>query len=241
MLKFFRAASLVVVSCTLAAGALTADAGFAFGNDQSTTLSASTIIIDATQIAAEQAQLDQAKSGKVTATLADNGDIIFVPGNGGMPKMEPQSPNFNADQDDDVMSASTLAELVRSQDHDDSLSNEERCLAGAVYFESKGESLTGQLAVARVILARANSGRFPTTLCGVVFQKSQFSFVRGADMPPIPTGSKHWRHAVAISKIALNNKWKSPVEGALFFHARHVSPGWRLTRIGSIDNHIFYR
>ena len=139
------------------------------------------------------------------------------------------------------MSASTLAGLVQSQDHDESLSNEERCLAGAVYFESKGESLTGQLAVARVILARANSGRFPTTLCGVVFQKSQFSFVRGADMPPIPTGSKHWRHAVAISKIALNDGWKSPVEGALFFHARHVSPGWRLTRIGSIDNHIFYR
>jgi hypothetical protein len=242
MLKFFRAASLVVVSCTLAAAVLSADAGFAFGNEQSTTLSANTIMIDATQITAEQAQLDLANSGKVTAKLADNGDIIFVPGNGGMPKMEAQTPTSNTDRDNgDVMSASSLAELVRSQDHDDSLSNEERCLAGAVYFESKGESLTGQLAVARVVLARANSGRFPTTLCGVVFQKSQFSFVRGADMPPIPTGSKHWRHAVAISKIALNNGWKSPVEGALFFHARHVSPRWRLTRIGSIDNHIFYR
>ena len=240
MLKFFRAASLVVVSCTLAAAALTADAGFAFGNDKSTALSANTIMIDATQIAVEQSRLDLAKSGKVTATLAANGDIIFVPGNGGMPKMDPQAPPSTADRNDE-MSASTLAGLVQSQDHDDSLSNEERCLAGAVYFESKGESLTGQLAVARVILARANSGRFPTTLCGVVFQKSQFSFVRGADMPPIPTGSKHWRHAVAISKIALNDGWKSPVEGALFFHARHVSPGWRLTRIGSIDNHIFYR
>jgi len=92
-----------------------------------------------------------------------------------------------------------------------------------------------------VVIARAQSGRFPKTLCGVVYQKSQFSFVRGGGMPPISTSSTHWRTAVAISRIALNDSWKSPVEGALFFHARHVSPGWRLTRIGSIDNHIFYR
>ncbi|NJP22432.1 MAG: cell wall hydrolase [Hydrococcus sp. CRU_1_1] len=99
------------------------------------------------------------------------------------------------------------------------------------YFESKGESLAGQLAVARVVIARSKSGRFPSTLCGVVYQKSQFSFVRGGGMPPISQASTHWRNAVAISKIALNDSWKSPVEGALFFHARHVSPGWRLTRI----------
>ena len=215
MLKFFRATSLVAVSCILVSAVFTADASFAFGNDQGTYSKANTATVDATQIAAERAQLDLAKSGKVTATIADNGD--------------------------DALSAASLADLVDTQDVHDSLSNEERCLAGAVYFESKGESLTGQLAVARVILARANSGRFPSTLCGVVFQKSQFSFVRGAGMPPIRTGSKGWQEAVAISKIALNDSWKSPVEGALFFHARHVTPGWNLTRIGSIDNHIFYR
>ncbi|OYY68287.1 MAG: hypothetical protein B7Y00_08050 [Sphingomonadales bacterium 17-56-6] len=158
-----------------------------------------------------------------------------------MPKMEPQPYTVTRDNSDDAISAASLADLVGTQNVNDRLSNEERCLAGAVYFESKGESLTGQLAVARVVLARANSGRFPATLCGVVFQKSQFSFVRGAGMPPIRTGSKDWQEAVAISKIALNDSWKSPVEGALFFHARHVTPGWRLTRIGSIDNHIFYR
>jgi spore germination cell wall hydrolase CwlJ-like protein len=237
MLKFFRAASLVAVSFTLISAVITADAGFAFGNDQSTQLSANTIITDPTQIAAEQAQLDLAKSGKVTETLADNGDIIYVPSNGIMPKSLP-NPN---DADADAATASSLHDLVRMQDVDDSLSEEERCLASAVYFESKGESLAGQLAVARVVLARANSGRFPKTLCGVIFQKGQFSFVRGASLPPIKTDSTHWRNAVAISNIALENSWKSPVEGALFFHARHVSPGWRLTRIGSVDNHIFYR
>ena len=235
MLKFFRAASLVAVSCTLVSSVIAAGSGAAIGNNQRAQLSADTTTNDPMQTTAEQAQLDLAKSGKVTATIADNGDIIYVPSNGIMPKL-PLNPT-----DADAATASSLTDLVRTQAVDDSLSNEERCLASAVYFEAKGESLAGQLAVARVVLARANSGRFPSTLCGVVFQKGQFSFVRGASLPPIQTGSMHWRNAVAISNIALDKKWKSPVEGALFFHARHVSPGWRLTRLGSVDNHIFYR
>jgi spore germination cell wall hydrolase CwlJ-like protein len=237
MLKMVRAASVAAISFTLASAVITADEGFAFGNDQSTALAATTIVVDAAQMQADQEEIELAKSGKVTATLSNNGDIIFVPGNGGAPVMEAE----DVADDDSQVSASSLNELVRMQDTSEPLSAEERCLAGAVYFESKGESLSGQLAVARVVMARAKSGRFPTTLCGVVYQKSQFSFVRGGSMPPIATGSNHWRNAVAISKIALNGSWKSPVEGALFFHARHVSPGWRLTRIGSIDNHIFYR
>lgn len=235
-----RAASVAAISFTLISAVVTADEGFAFGNDQSTALSASTIVVDAAQIKADQEQAALAKSGKVTATLADNGDIIFVPGNGGKPTMEPET-EISEDDQPEAISASSLAELVRAHDTSGPLNAEEHCLAGAVYFESKGESLSGQLAVARVVMARAKSGRFPSTLCGVVYQKSQFSFVRGGGMPPIATGSKHWSNAVAISKIALDGSWKSPVEGALFFHARHVSPGWRLTRLGSIDNHIFYR
>ena len=137
--------------------------------------------------------------------------------------------------------AGSLAELVSQQSHEDALDREMQCLAGTVYFESKGETLAGQLAVAKVVLARAKSGRFPDTVCGVVYQRSQFSFVRGGSMPRINTGSSSWKNAVAIAKIAMNNGWKSPVEGALFFHARRVSPGWKLQRIAAVDNHIFYR
>jgi spore germination cell wall hydrolase CwlJ-like protein len=172
-------------------------------------------------------------------TKLQNGDVVFTPGTGAMgddaPVAEP------AAEDNQILTANSLSELVRAHGAPDELNAEERCLAGAVYFESKGESLEGQLAVARVVMARAKSGRFPSSLCGVVYQKSQFSFVRGGKMPSINTGSLHWRNAVAISQIALDGSWKSPVEGALFFHARYVSPGWRLKRIGSIDNHIFYR
>ena len=137
--------------------------------------------------------------------------------------------------------ASSLRQLVRQQSVDGSLDQEMQCLAGTVYFESKGESLQGQLAVARVVLARVKSSRFPDSICGVVFQRKPFSFVRGGKMPPIRTGHQHWRNAVAIAKIAMNDGWESSVEGALFFHARYVSPGWRLQRLATIDNHIFYR
>lgn len=137
--------------------------------------------------------------------------------------------------------ADSLHALVRQQSTAGALSEEMQCLAGTVYFESKGESLKGQLAVARVVMARAKSSRFPNTICGVVYQRKQFSFIRGGKMPRINKGHQHWRNAVAISKIAMNNAWRSPVEGALFFHARYVSPGWRLTRMATIDNHIFYR
>ena len=139
---------------------------------------------------------------------------------------------------DDALS---LHQLVRQQSVDGSLDAEMQCLAGTVYFESKGESLQGQLAVARVVLARVESSRFPDTICGVVYQRSQFSFVRGGKMPRIKTERQTWRNAVAIAKIAMNDGWESSVEGALFFHARYVSPGWRLKRMAAIDNHIFYR
>ena len=138
------------------------------------------------------------------------------------------------------VTAESLAELVAETPKPAKLDAELRCLAGAVYFESRGESLPGQLAVAHVVLNRAQSGRFPTSLCGVVHQKSQFSFVRGGRMPAIRNGAQ-WNNAVAIAQIAREGSWKNHAPGALFFHARYVSPGWRKTRIAQIDNHIFYR
>lgn len=137
--------------------------------------------------------------------------------------------------------ADSLSELVEETQIPSALSNELECLAGAVYFEAKSETLAGQLAVGRVIVARANSGRFPSSYCGVVYQPSQFSFVRGHGMPAINRDSRAWQTAVRIAKIADEGLWKSPVEGAMFFHAARVSPRWEKTRMARIDSHIFYR
>lgn len=157
---------------------------------------------------------------------------------------EAQEPAVEADQanlDSAPVKASSLSAMVAAQPQPGELPRELHCLAGAIYFEAKSESLAGQLAVGRVIVARSKSGRFPNSYCGVVYQPSQFSFVRGSSMPSIPRSSKQWKNAVAVAQIAHSNTWRSPVEGALFFHAAYVSPGWRLTRVGRIDNHVFYR
>lgn len=140
-----------------------------------------------------------------------------------------------------VRGAGSLAAMVSAQPQPSELPRELHCLAGAVYFEAKSESLAGQLAVGRVVVARSKSGRFPNSYCGVVFQRSQFSFVRGHAMPAIAKRSAQWRNAVAIAQIAHAGAWKSPAEGALFFHATYVSPGWRLKRVARVDNHVFYR
>lgn len=137
--------------------------------------------------------------------------------------------------------AASLAELVASTPIPVEIDDELRCLASTIYFESRSESLTGQLAVAHVVINRAESGRFAPTLCGVVYQRGQFSFVRGGRMPAINTAGRQWRNALAIAQIARNDSWKNQAPGALFFHATHVSPRWNRARIAQIDNHIFYR
>jgi Cell Wall Hydrolase len=239
MYFFRKAAPVAALPFILMTASAYSDAGLAWGANSDTALDADTIKIDPMVIADN----DAAQSVSRTDPISKN-PVIFAPGTG---DFVPSLPKAEGDSDADIAAprekptASSLVALVGKYSIPADMDAETRCLAGAVYFESKGESLAGQLAVARVIMARAKSGRFPSSLCGVVYQKSQFSFIRGGKMPAIATGSAHWKNAVAISQIALDNSWKSPVEGALFFHARYVAPGWKLRRIGMIDNHIFYR
>jgi N-acetylmuramoyl-L-alanine amidase len=135
-----------------------------------------------------------------------------------------------------------LSDMVAQLRSSDAGSREIECLATGIYFESKSEPLAGQLAVGKVIANRAQSGgRFPPTYCGVLFQRGQFSFVRGHSLPSVPRSNKQWQTAVAIAKIVSQGLKESVAGSALFFHARYVSPGWHLKRVASIGNHVFYR
>ena len=147
------------------------------------------------------------------------------------------------DQDTDTAKPGMdLASLVVQYRDDDPGSRERECLAVGIYFESKSEPLAGQLAVGEVIANRAHSGgRFPSSYCGVLFQRGQFSFVSGHSWPAISRSSRQWQNAVAIAQIVDQDLKDSGAPGALFFHAKRVSPHWRLTRVASIGNHVFYR
>tara|TARA_B100000678_G_scaffold254027_2_gene230911 strand:- start:2821 stop:3504 length:684 start_codon:yes stop_codon:yes gene_type:complete len=148
------------------------------------------------------------------------------------------SDDADADSDSDFAS---LRDAVDAQSIPSDMDRELRCLAIGVYFESKGEPLSGQLAVADVILNRAQSHRFPDSVCSVLTQRSQFSFVRSGRLPSPRVHSQAWRTAVAVAKIATADLWDSPVPHALFFHATYVKPGWRLAKVGAVGNHVFYR
>lgn len=138
--------------------------------------------------------------------------------------------------------AGSLAQLVREvrATGDLPLDPELRCLATAVYFESKGEPLDGQLAVAQVILNRVEAGRFGRDICAVVKAPKQFSFVRGGAMPD-PRGAAQWATAHAIALIAISGSWPEVVPDATHFHATRVSPGWKMRRVAQVGRHVFYR
>ena len=157
-----------------------------------------------------------------------------------LPSELPGTAAVPARPDSSATTPATLETLVAKQPDAADLSPEMKCLATAIYYEAGHETLAGQLAVGRVIIARTHSGRFPQSYCGVVRQRSQFSFVRGGVIPEARE-CPVWHRSVAIARIADAGSFASPVEGALFFHAARVSPNWHAQRMARIDNHIFYQ
>ncbi|UYY76271.1 cell wall hydrolase [Sphingomonas sp. R1] len=145
--------------------------------------------------------------------------------------------------DDDISPEyASLSDAVAAQQDAAAALKEDRelrCLATGVYYEARSEPLSGQLAVADVILNRSTSGRFPGSVCSVVTQKGQFSFVRGGKLPTPPANAQ-WRRALAVAQVARKNLWESPAEGALYFHARYVGASAART-VATVGNHIFYR
>jgi len=116
------------------------------------------------------------------------------------------------------------------------------CLATAVYFEARGESLEGQLAVADVVLNRTASEQYPDTWCDVVKQPWQFSFVRNGQFPQI-TDAAAWARAQGVARIAMANVVRQLPEDVLWYHADYVSPSWghRLNYVEKIGVHMFFR
>ena len=139
--------------------------------------------------------------------------------------------------------ASSLRELVAEVDAPATLSRQLECLAGAVYFEARGEPIEGQLAVAQVIINRAESSAFPSDYCGVVTQRSQFSFVKNGVIPSRRSNAAAWERARKIARIAHEGMWNSAADDSLYFHATYVKPSWARKKVAraTIKTHIFYR
>ncbi len=156
------------------------------------------------------------------------------------PPVEQSAPApVTAAQVEEQIAYPTLAAAVADQSIRSDADEDLRCLAGAIYFEARGEPLTGQLAVAEVILNRTQSRRFGGSVCDVVTQKGQFSFVRGGRMPEAPSNDD-WRTAMAVAKVAIKDAWESDASNALYFNHRNAGRA-NGVRVASIGNHVFFR
>lgn len=123
-----------------------------------------------------------------------------------------------------------------------------RCLSEALYFEARGESVKGQFAVAEVILNRVKSGKFPSSVCGVVNQgtgklhRCQFSYT--CDGHPENIGEPSaYRNVGKIARALLDGAPRNLTVGATYYHNHTVRPRWSkvFIRTASIDGHYFYR
>jgi spore germination cell wall hydrolase CwlJ-like protein len=126
---------------------------------------------------------------------------------------------------------------------------QERCLAEGIYFESRGEPVRGQIAVAQVIVNRAFSGHYPASVCGVVYQNAhrrlacQFTFACDRH-PDVIRDQAAWKRATAVAAGTLDGKlWLPEVGKATHYHAYWVRPGWVRTmqKLHRIGVHTFYR
>lgn len=123
------------------------------------------------------------------------------------------------------------------------------CLATAIYFEARGESYRGQVAVAQVVLNRVKDYRYPDTICGVVFQNQsrrnscQFSFACDG-IPETINDRTSWAQAEDIAKRFTNGElYLTEVANATHYHATYVRPAWapRMTKLTQIGLHVFYK
>ncbi|PXA90836.1 hypothetical protein DMC47_26810 [Nostoc sp. 3335mG] len=130
------------------------------------------------------------------------------------------------------------------------VSEKERwCLATAIYFEARGETYRGQVAVAQVVMNRVKDHRYPDTICGVVYQNQtkrnacQFSFACDG-IPEAITEPDPWAQAEDIAGRYLNGElYLTEVGDATHYHATYVRPAWapRMTKVTQIGLHVFYK
>lgn len=119
------------------------------------------------------------------------------------------------------------------------------CMAKNLYYEAAMEPYEGKLAVAQVTMNRANSSKFPSTICEVVYQKTgstyQFSWV-GEKVGEV-RNKYAWEECLIVARKALTESrlhdtiYKTQ---AMYYHNTSVNPGWKLKYVAKIGNHLFY-
>jgi spore germination cell wall hydrolase CwlJ-like protein len=155
--------------------------------------------------------------------------------------------------DGEMLASYAKSDYVPTEKKVELADDERLCLTQAIYHEARGETIDGQWAVANIIINRAMSKRYPTTICGVVFQNAskgfhrcQFTFACDG-RSDMGTERRAWARAEQIAVAAFTEFQHGQHPGvipnnALFYHTRSVAPSWSHTykRVAAIGSHLFY-
>jgi len=157
------------------------------------------------------------------------------------------SPYAAFDRDQAAIGSLITLEVPKRTDAEEMV-RQNQCLATAIYYEARSESLSGQLGVAEVIANRVNDHRYPNTICDVVYQGAtrttgcQFTFTCDGALDKKPRGAK-WDKAQSVAAHVMMDLNERKTGGATHYHATYVDPVWNsgLIKTRQIGTHIFYR
>lgn len=188
--------------------------------------------------------------------LRPSGDISFSPDKWTSPQDTVAS--VTSPLNDEVLSEYVKSKFIPTHKRLDNARKERLCLAQAIYHEARGEPEKGQWAVANVVLNRVVSKRYPSTICGVVFQNAhkgryrcQFSFACDGRSDMGGNGNRIVRESwVRANVMALSafqqfkkgNRPQTLPATVLYYHTLNVSPDWSnsFRAVAAIGSHIFY-
>ncbi len=155
------------------------------------------------------------------------------------PQRDNEAIAWIANQFDRAQEAIRLTEELEAFDE-----KEIACLATNMYHEARSESIDGQVAVAWVTINRRDADAFRDTICGVVWQTTQFSWTHDGKSD-YPANRELYEIDVSIARDMYYNyqRFTDPTDGSTYYHANYVSPYWkdRFEQVVAIDNHIFYK
>ena len=122
------------------------------------------------------------------------------------------------------------------------------CLAEALYFEARGEPITGQLAVGEVILNRVEDSRYPSSICKVINQGTgrrfacQFTYTCDGKLETVHE-RKAYEMALKLAKILITTHDGKLTKRSTHYHSNYVNPKWskKFERVAKYGRHIFYR
>ena len=204
------------------------------------------LVLAAVAVTANPAQADELLATRLSAILGEERRALAVVPDTRLSMLTTLPPA-------DERGVNTLSADVFERDYLDAMpastgGEQWQCLAEALYFEARGESIEGMFAVGEVILNRVDSANYPDSLCGVINQGTgrkyacQFTYTCDG-IPENISEPAAWERVGKVARILVDGAPRALTGGATHYHTKAVNPSWARVypRTATIGFHHFYR